>query len=116
MALMNVMDVADFFISTANEGDPEEDDGITNMKLNKLLFFAQAASLQRFGKPLFDTPLEAWKYGPVVKTSTEHSKDTNEIPSPKSPNHSTGKPSSPKCWNSYATYTALMRETIRQQA
>ena len=67
MALMNVMDVADFFISTANEGDPEEDDGITNMKLNKLLFFAQAASLQRFGKPLFDTPLEAWKYGPVVK-------------------------------------------------
>lgn len=67
MALMNVMDVADFFISTANDGEPEEDDGITNMKLNKLLFFAQAASLQRFGKPLFDAPLEAWKYGPVVK-------------------------------------------------
>ena len=64
---MDVMDVADFFIATANEGNPEEDDGMTNMKLNKLLFFAQAASLQRFGKPLFDAPLEAWKYGPVVK-------------------------------------------------
>lgn len=61
------MDVADFFIATANEGDPEEDDGMTNMKLNKLLFFAQAASLQRFSKPLFNTPLEAWKYGSVVK-------------------------------------------------
>lgn len=64
---MDVMDVADFFISTANAGDPEEDDGMTNMKLNKLLFFAQAASLQRFGKPLFDAPLEAWQYGPVVR-------------------------------------------------
>lgn len=116
MALMNVMDVADFFISTANEGDPEEDDGITNMKLNKLLFFAQAASLQRFGKPLFDTPLEAWKYGPVVKDVYRTFKGYQRDSITKSPNHSTGKPSSPKCWNSYATYTALMRETIRQQA
>ena len=64
---MDVMDVADFFIATANEGNPEEDDGMTNMKLNKLMFFAQAASLQRFGKPLFDTPIEAWEYGPVVR-------------------------------------------------
>lgn len=56
--LMDAMDVADFFIDTANEGDPEEDDGMTNMKLNKLMFFAQAASLQRFGTPLFDKPLE----------------------------------------------------------
>lgn len=63
---MDVMDVADFFIDLANSGDPEEDDGMTNMKLNKLLYFAQAASLQRFGRPLFDESLEAWKYGPVV--------------------------------------------------
>lgn len=64
--MLDVMDVADFFIATANDGDPEEDDGMTNMKLNKLLFFAQAASLQRFGRPLFDAPIEAWRYGPVV--------------------------------------------------
>lgn len=64
---MDAMDVADFFIATANEGNPEEDDGMTNMKLNKLMFFAQAASMQRFGKPLFDTPIEAWDYGPVVR-------------------------------------------------
>ncbi|PWG59426.1 Panacea domain-containing protein [Bifidobacterium catulorum] len=64
---MDVMDVADFFIATANEGNPDEDDGMTNMKLNKLLFFAQAASLQRFGKPLFDRDIEAWQYGPVVR-------------------------------------------------
>lgn len=63
---MDIMDVANFFIDTANAGDPDEDDAITNMKLNKLLFFAQAASMQRFGKPLFDAPIEAWKHGPVV--------------------------------------------------
>lgn len=62
---MDVMDVAGFFIDTANAGNPEEDDAMTNMKLNKLLFFAQAASLQRFGRPLFKGRLEAWKYGPV---------------------------------------------------
>lgn len=67
MTILNVMDVADFLIATANEGYPEEDDGMTNMKFNKFLFLAQAASLQRFSKPLFNTPLEAWKYGSVVK-------------------------------------------------
>lgn len=67
MTILNVMDVADFLIATANEGYPEEDDGMTNMKFNKFLFLAQAASLQRFSKPLFNTPLKAWKYGSVVK-------------------------------------------------
>lgn len=67
MTILNVMDVADFLIVTANEGYPEEDDGMTNIKFNKFLFLAQAASLQRFSKPLFNTPLEAWKYGSVVK-------------------------------------------------
>lgn len=67
MTILNVMDVADFLIATANEGYPEEDDGMTNIKFNKFLFLAQAASLQRFSKPLFNTPLEAWKYGSVVK-------------------------------------------------
>nr|WP_278759937.1 hypothetical protein [Bifidobacterium catenulatum] len=67
MTILNVMDVADFLIATANEGYPEEDDGMTNIKFNKFLFLAQAASLQRFSKLLFNTPLEAWKYGSVVK-------------------------------------------------
>ena len=63
---MDVMDVANFFVDTTNRSNIDEGEGMTNMKLNKLLFFAQAASFQRFGKPLFDAPLEAWDYGPVV--------------------------------------------------
>jgi uncharacterized phage-associated protein len=65
--MVDAVDVADFFIDLANAGDPAEDDGITNMKLNKLLFFAQAAYLQKYGRPLFADPIQAWQYGPVVK-------------------------------------------------
>lgn len=41
-------------------------DDLTNMKLNKLLYFAQGHYLQRYGKPLFDNAVEAWDHGPVV--------------------------------------------------
>ncbi len=55
--------VAQFFIELANKRD---DDLITNLKLNKLMYYAQGAFLSRTGKPLFDDAIEAWVYGPVV--------------------------------------------------
>lgn len=54
---------AKFFIDVTNG---REDDSITNLKLNKLLYYAQGAHLARTGKPLFPDPIEAWVYGPVV--------------------------------------------------
>jgi len=39
---------------------------VDNMKLQKLLFFAQGWSLAWRGVPMFDDNLEAWKKGPVV--------------------------------------------------
>ena len=39
---------------------------ITNMKLQKLLYYAQGAFLAMNGSPLFDDPIEAWTHGPVV--------------------------------------------------
>lgn len=41
-------------------------DDLTNMKINKLLYYAQGHYLDRFGKPLFDDKIEAWEHGPVV--------------------------------------------------
>lgn len=41
-------------------------DDLTNMKINKLLYFAQGHYLKKFGKPLFDDAIEAWGHGPVV--------------------------------------------------
>lgn len=39
---------------------------IDEMKLHKLLYFAQRESLIMRGEPMFDADFEAWKYGPVV--------------------------------------------------
>ncbi|MBT1166842.1 SocA family protein [Bifidobacterium simiarum] len=79
--IMKAIDAANFFIDLAKSGS-DEDDGISNMKLNKLLFFAQAISLQRYGRPLFDDPIEAWTHGPVVPSvyHTFKSNGRNGIP------------------------------------
>ena len=39
---------------------------IDEMKLHKLLYFAQRESLIQLDHPLFATAFQAWKYGPVL--------------------------------------------------
>lgn len=41
-------------------------DLMTNMKLQKMLYYEQGYHLAQFGTPLFNEPIEAWQYGPVV--------------------------------------------------
>lgn len=41
-------------------------DDLTNMKLNKLLYYAQGHSLKKYGHPIFDEAIEAWNHGPIV--------------------------------------------------
>jgi uncharacterized phage-associated protein len=66
---MHAMTVAKWFVERAN-GEFVDDggvaEGISNLKLQKLLYFAQAASLSTRGETLFDDAIEAWKFGPVV--------------------------------------------------
>ena len=45
---------------------PEIGDGITNLKLQKLLYYAQGLHLALHGKAFFDDPIVAWEHGPVV--------------------------------------------------
>lgn len=47
--------------------DIAQSDGenLTNMKLQKLLFFSQGWALAYSGKPIVDEQAEAWDYGPV---------------------------------------------------
>lgn len=40
---------------------------LTQMKVMKLVYYAQAVSLHWYGKPLFSNPILAWKHGPVVQ-------------------------------------------------
>lgn len=56
-------DVAKYFLSKSNE---EVGDAISNLKLQKLVYYAQGFSLALLGRPLFDETLEAWMHGPVV--------------------------------------------------
>lgn len=61
--MASVRDVAKYFIHLADETD----DGISNLKLQKLVYYAQGFYLAlNNGKPLFEENIEAWAHGPVV--------------------------------------------------
>jgi len=47
--------------------DPDIGDVITNLKLQKLLYYAQGYFLAIHDKPLFEDEIYAWEYGPVVE-------------------------------------------------
>lgn len=67
----NAEKIAQWFINRSaldvemNHGDGEY---ITNMKLQKMLYFVQGLSLAIKGKPVFKEALQAWLHGPVVKS------------------------------------------------
>lgn len=44
---------------------------LTNLKLQKLLYYVQGYHLAIYEKPLFDDKIESWMYGPVVPTVYE---------------------------------------------
>ena len=47
--------------------DRDAGDSITPLKLQKLLYYAQAWALVFLGRPLFADDFEAWAHGPVVE-------------------------------------------------
>ena len=56
--------VADYFIDKNNT----EKVGLTNKKLQKLLYYAQAWSLVVNNKKLFEDDIEAWIHGPAISS------------------------------------------------
>ena len=64
--------VARYFLSLADE---EAGDVISNLKLQKLLYYAQGFHLALFKKPLFDDEIRAWTHGPVVPSTYHVYKD-----------------------------------------
>lgn len=58
----SALEVAKYVINHEHkEGRP-----ITNLRLQKLLYFVQAKILVETGNPCFDDEMEAWDFGPVV--------------------------------------------------
>jgi uncharacterized phage-associated protein len=56
-------DVADYFLSLV---DDDSGDSISNLKLQKLVYYAQGLHLACFDQPLFNEDIQAWAHGPVV--------------------------------------------------
>jgi uncharacterized phage-associated protein len=45
---------------------------ISNLKLQKMLYYLQGFFIAAFDKKLFEEPIIAWQYGPVVRKAYEH--------------------------------------------
>lgn len=59
-----VEDIANKILAKATNSDAGS--LISNMKLQKMLYYMQGYHLAYFNNPLFDEEIEAWMYGPVV--------------------------------------------------
>ena len=70
------LDIANKLLLAASRDSVIEGQGelMSNMKLQKMLYYQQGFHLAVFGAPLFDEPIEAWMYGPVVPSVYEHYK------------------------------------------
>lgn len=60
--MIPALDAANYLVTLddLNTGDLS-----SNLKLQKLLYYAQGVHLALHGKPLFDEKIEAWDHGPV---------------------------------------------------
>ena len=80
--MLSCREVAEYFLSLADE---DAGDLISNLKLQKLVYYAQGFHLALFDEPLFEEPIEAWTHGPVVPDLYRAYKEygSGGIPSPK---------------------------------
>ncbi|EMH0062947.1 SocA family protein [Providencia rettgeri] len=81
--MLTCFDVADYFLSRC---DDESGDTISNLKLQKLVYYAQGFSLVLLERPLFEEKIEAWMHGPVVPELYRKYKDHKNyaLPQPES--------------------------------
>jgi uncharacterized phage-associated protein len=79
--------VSDFLLVESRE----RGEVLTNLKLQKLLYYAQAWHLALNDKPLFDEDFEAWLHGPVLPSQYHRFKEfqwrpiTSEVTYPRMP-------------------------------
>ena len=65
---IKALEVAKVFLRFSNENRTADDsDNVTQMKLQKLLYYAQGYYLAEYGTPLFKEKIYAWDHGPFIK-------------------------------------------------
>lgn len=61
--MYSAVEIGNWFLCSI---DRDAGDSITHLKLQKLVYYAQAWSLALLKRPLFDEDFEAWAHGPVA--------------------------------------------------
>ena len=61
--MIDCLTVSRYFIIKAYQDGIEAE--MTNMKVQKLLYYAQSLHLAMYDQPLFTEEIQAWRYGPV---------------------------------------------------
>jgi len=62
--MANVFEIAKWFLQAV---DRQSGETISHLKLQKLVYYAQAWSIALRNEPLFGSELQAWAHGPVSK-------------------------------------------------
>lgn len=75
-----VFDVADYLVAKFYSEPDFDDDLMTHMKLQKLVYYSQCYHLFRLDMPLFPDSIEAWKYGPVCPVLYDKYKQFGRLP------------------------------------
>lgn len=60
--MYKISDIVDYIFYYENQ----QGRGVSNLRLQKLLYFIQVQSIIALHEPLFQEPIEAWDFGPVV--------------------------------------------------
>lgn len=100
---------------------PEVGDAITNLKLQKLLYYCQGFNIALKGRPLFKEDILAWEHGPVVREVYDIYKtySANNIPAPTG-DVNLSKPEKDlivDVWNVYGQFSAWrLRELTHNEA
>ena len=68
--IIDSFSIANFFIELANNTGSF----VSNLKLQKLVYYSQAWHLALHDKPLFEEDFEAWIHGPVIPNLYHHYK------------------------------------------
>ena len=80
MRILNAKEVAHYLlVSQPRSGTVEP---ITNLKLQKLCYYAQGFSLVRLKRPLFSEAVEHWPHGPIVPVLWREFKGYGKQPIP----------------------------------
>lgn len=110
---LSCLAIANYFLSLADR----EKKPLTNKKLQKLLYYAQAWSLALRNRPIFKESIEAWIHGPVIPKAYHHYKkfgfgairdNTNDI----DPSSNEYKDILDEVWRIYGKYDADYLEIL----